>query len=108
MPRYDAQCETHPEHEFEYFSSLADFAKPFTCDICGASAKRILKPKGTKWLGTPSFPFVSKHIDGKGTPIAVESLHHMRKLEKQHGVVLLKPNENSPKDLPRQRRDEQR
>jgi hypothetical protein len=54
---------------------------------------------------TKAFPFVSKHIDGKGTPIEVESMVHLRRLERTYGVCLTAFSQNpgnpdSPRDLP--------
>jgi len=33
------------------------------------------------------FPYVTVHLDGSGRPTTVESLHHLRTLERQHGTV---------------------
>lgn len=59
-------------------------------------------------LRSAAFPFTTTHVDGKGRPITVESLGHLRSLEKQYGVVFSAFSQNPSnldpiKDPPRYR-----
>lgn len=74
----------------------------FSCTPCGVIKKGLVhvgdEPTMLCECGQPFhvtvqghrphslFPFVSDNIDGKGTPITVESLHHARALERQYGI----------------------
>jgi len=77
-----------------------------TCS-CGGSLDML--PLSNVIRGKSSvFPFTSSHISGDGTPITVESIGHLRQLERKFGVVLsaFSQNPNNPdhiRDLPRQR-----
>lgn len=55
---------------------------------------------------TSVFPYECTHVDGTGKPVVIESLGHLRKIEKQYGVVFsaFSQNRNNPdaiRDLPR-------
>lgn len=82
MPTYDIRC-SH-EHLSEVQIPLCDFEKPIDCPTCGMPATRVLLPTGA--AKSAIFPYTTTHLDGKGTPITVESLPHLRSLERIHGV----------------------
>lgn len=44
------------------------------------------------------FPFVTTHIDGKGRPIEVTDMGHLRRLEREYGVVLSEFSNNNSVD----------
>lgn len=50
-------------------------------DVCFTCAKR---GRGDRRLTT--FPFTTTHITGDGSPVEVQSLRHLRKLEAEYGV----------------------
>lgn len=82
-----------------YFHANDQDKNTVKCPRC----KRQMTPEYHGVRHQNIFPFTSTHIDGQGTPITIESLHHMRKVEKQYGVVLTHTGEDSPKDLPKHR-----
>ena len=85
------------------------------CEKCGVELQIGMYPfckgqesdHGTVYSKTAGFPFTVNHVDGK--PMVIESLHHLRKVERQYGVVFSafsKANERDVdpiKDLPRYR-----
>lgn len=90
-------------------------ADQVTCERCGTELQIGMhpfchgKPEDhgvsiiTKGAG---FPFETPHVNGK--PMVIESLHHLRQVERQYGVVLTafsnnKSNWNDSvgRDLPR-------
>ena len=54
-------------------------AKGMKCHHCWTGAATRDGAKST-------FPYVTTHLDGSGKPVTVQSLRHLRQLEKQHGV----------------------
>lgn len=101
--------------------------RDFTCKQCGMTQERFywassgipsctcggeldmlpLSELGSRYR-SGVFPFTSPHISGDGTPVTVESIGHLRKIEKQYGVVLsaFSQNPSNPdhiRDLPRHR-----
>lgn len=93
---------------------------PLFCDRCGHElqigdypfCKGRPSDHGTVYSKTAAFPFDAPHITPDGRPIRIESMHHLRQIEKQYGVVLStfsKSNERDLdpiKDLPKYRGDE--
>jgi hypothetical protein len=98
--------------------------RDFTCKKCGKTQERFywaskgipdcecggileMLPLTNDVRGkTGIFPYTCTHVDGNGTPITIESLGHLRKVEKQYGVVFsaFSQNRNNPdhiRDLPR-------
>ena len=84
------------------------------CDNCGRDSKEFggrFKLKGDKWVCAPvcdsskgtrdqaksNFQFESLNIgaDPNSGPIKVQSLRHLRTLEKEHGVVSVAANYDS-------------
>lgn len=82
---------------------LGEHDTPPTC--CGQVMTALVEGRPTK---TSIFPFTTTHVDGLGNPIAVESLHHLRALERQYGVVFSafsnsERHVDAIQDLPRHR-----
>lgn len=97
--------------------------RQFLCPACKHSRKEFLRecdsgpiccdrPMEAMVEGRPAktaiFPFVTTHVDGHGTPIQIDSLHHLRKIEKHFGVCFTGFNNHThnldtPRDLPRHR-----
>ena len=80
-----------------YFRPEDQHKTNHVCPTCGATAEMTLKGNRAP---AATFPFTSKHITGDGTEVTVNSLYHMRQLEREYGVVLTHTGEDSPKDLP--------
>ena len=104
--------------------------RDFVCTVCMAEQERIYEVRDgeklipncnncrskstlemtanlrtTRLAKTAVFPFTSTHIDQKGTPIVVESMGDVRRLERKYGVCMtgFSNNDNNldtPKDLP--------
>lgn len=55
------------------------------CKYCGG--EQLLTGSGRPSKST-IFPFSSKHITPDGSQLIIESLPHLRKVEKEYGVVL--------------------
>lgn len=83
MPTYAHQCSAC-SHEFDDWCSIAERNRPVDCPKCHADAPRVWRTNGVAKTGI--FPYTTTHLDGKGTPITIESLSHLRSLERQHGV----------------------
>ena len=86
MPTYSAKCPN--EHSFDYFCLVAnrnddDQRK---CPECGELGERTWETSGS--AGGHGFPMDHPHLSGDGTVVRVESLAHLRKLEKHYGVVV--------------------
>lgn len=104
MPLRDFVCESCQTTQERYFTTQAG---PPACTCGGALT---LLPLTASHHGTTGvFPFTSTHIDGRGTPICVESISHLRQIEKQYGVALTAFSQNASnmndgmRDLPTHR-----
>lgn len=103
MPLRDFTCEKCGKQQERFFWNAS--ATP-DCD-CGGILQ--LLPLSNVITGkTGVFPFTSPHISGDGSPVVVESMGHLRQIEKQYGVVLsaFSQNRNNPDhitDLPTHR-----
>lgn len=99
--------------------------RDFACKSCGAQQERFfwassnvpackcggeldMLPLGASgaFIKTSVFPYECPHVDGTGKPVMIESLGHLRRIEKQYGVVFsaFSQNRNNPdaiRDLPR-------
>lgn len=78
------------------------------CEKCGVQFH--LAPSRLNTLNTTVFPFTTTHVDGK--PMTIESLHQLRKVENDYGVVFSAFSKNNindldgMKDLPKYRGDD--
>lgn len=59
---------------------------------CACGATPILTVGGIRRESI--YPFTSCNIDGKGTPITIESTHHARQLERRWGVKFTALSDN--------------
>ena len=86
MPTYSAKCQN--DHTFDYFCMVAnrnddDQRK---CPECGALGERTWETSG--FGGGHGFPYTTNNILPGGKPLVIESLAHLRRVEKEHGVVV--------------------
>jgi hypothetical protein len=66
-----------------------------TCDKCGYDiqigdfpfCKGNPADHGTTYSKSQVFPFESRHVAPDGKPLIIESMQHLRKVEKQYGVA---------------------
>lgn len=76
----------------------ADPAYP-PCEDCGGSLTVLpLSQPSRRYVGSV-FPFETNHISSDGKPITVESLGHLRSLERKYGVVLSAFSKNNINDV---------
>jgi hypothetical protein len=101
MPLRDFVCKQCQAGQERFYWATEG---PPTCTCGGELEMQELSVGGAhRYLGSV-FPYVCTHLDGKGTPISVESLPHLRRLEKQLGVVVhafSQDSVDSARDLPR-------
>lgn len=87
MPTYARKClKKKCKHTFEHFCTVAEKEAGIKCEKCGGETETVWVTTGRS--GGAGFPYVSTNIDGKGTPIVIENISHLRKLEKKFGVVV--------------------
>lgn len=88
-------------HATLYFLEADQHKNNFKCEKCGKDCETSL---GGAVADTKTFPFTTTHLDGNGTPIEVNSLYHLRQLEKQYGVAAMHNSEESgTHELPQHR-----
>jgi hypothetical protein len=91
--------------EEHYYSSTTESKQ--TCDKCGGATEKA--PLSYNVRGKSAiFPYTTTHITGDGKPVTVESLGHLRSLERRYGVCVTgfsnnDSNPDSPRDLPTHR-----
>ena len=69
------------------------------CDSCGGSLSvQPLAQDPRRYVGSV-FPFTTTHIDAQGKPMVIESMGHLRSVEKKYGVVLSAFSKSSNTDL---------
>ena len=102
MPLRDFKCKSCEMTQERYYTTA-------TLPVCTCGGTLEVLPLSTSThRKTGIFPFTSPHIDGTGKPITVESIGHLRQIERQYGVVLSafsqEPSNSDPiKDPPRHR-----
>lgn len=77
------------------------------CDKCGHDLRIGDYPfckgnpadHGTVYAKTAGFPFEARHVSPDGKPITIDSLQHLRKVEKQYGVVFSAFSKANIRDL---------
>lgn len=67
----------------------------FAIPPCDCGGERCLT--STKMGRSTVFPFTVNHVDGK--PMTIESLHHLRQVEKTYGVAFSAFNKANINDL---------
>jgi hypothetical protein len=115
MPRRDFEFEACGVHQERYY--CVD-ALTLTCK-CGQPLTMLERSdEGSRRIKSKmgAFPFTTNHIDSQGRPMTIESLGHLRQVERDYGVVLsafsqepsnLDPIKNPPTyrgGLPREQR----
>lgn len=83
MPTYSRQCPAC-QHEFDDFCTVSVRDREVRCEKCDTPTERVWRPGGARKTGI--FPYVTTHLTGDGKPIEIESLAHLRRLERQYGV----------------------
>lgn len=110
MPLRDFECsacDTEAEERF-YLVKGGEITLP-TCETCQSEMTMLPLSAGRIRGKTGVFPYTTTHLSGDGNPVTVESLGHLRQIERKYGVCVSgfsqEPgNPNSPRDLPLQRR----
>jgi hypothetical protein len=101
VPLKDFRCKACGKVDEHFFWPSA--GAPVSCE-CGGELEQLPLSAGTN-RKTAVFPFTTTHLDGNGTPITVESLGHLRSLERTYGAVVHgfsnnPGNPDTPRDLP--------
>lgn len=85
----------------------------YAIPACDCGGERTLY-KGTMASKSQVFPFESRHVSPDGKPLIIESMRHLRQIEKSHGVVFSAFNNELNNsidpmqgDLPRYRGDDE-
>lgn len=89
----------HTDEGTYYFLPMDAHKNEHSCSACGGVSEANMGGN----IRQPAFPFTSTHIDGKGTPITIESYRHLQQTESKYGVAIMNSSEESPKTPPRMR-----
>lgn len=89
MPLLAIRCAQ--EHTTEAYVALAAYIEGQgyptpPCTLCGEPTRQV--PLSNTTRKSRVFPFVTPHIRGDGQPMVIEDMQHLRKVEKEYGVVL--------------------
>lgn len=68
----------------------------FAIPACSCGNERFIAPSGFS-VRTPIFPFSCNHVDGK--PMVIESMAHLRSVERTYGVAFSAFNKDNINDL---------
>lgn len=106
MPLRDFECVSCKSTPTELFYTVkqGEITLP-TCESCGADLTMLPLSSGHIYGKTGVFPYTTTHVSGDGRPVTVESLGHLRQLERKYGVCVSgfsqdPGNPDSPRDLP--------
>ncbi len=102
MPLRDFECPACQSVAERFYHATQE--TPVTCEACGGPLTALPVSDGVS-RKTGIFPFVSTHFDG-GKPVVVESLGHLRSLERHYGVLATAFSSDTgetPNDLPQHR-----
>lgn len=81
MPaRWDLFCQSCDDLSMDVECSM------YSIPPCSCGGERTLY-KGTMASKSSIFPFEARHVAPDGKPIIIESMRHLRQIEKSHGVV---------------------
>jgi hypothetical protein len=102
MPLRDFTCKSCQMTQERFYWASSGFP---VC-TCGGELEVLPLQAPLRDHSTGLFPHVTTHLTGDGKPIQVDSLSHLRKLEKQYGVIVHqfsnnRGNPDSPRDLPK-------
>ena len=106
MPLRDFECipcQSTPEERL-YTVKQGEITLP-SCQTCGADLTMLHLSSGRIYGKSAVFPYTTTHVSGDGRPVTVESLGHLRQLERRYGVCFSgfsqdPGNPDSPRDLP--------
>lgn len=99
MPLRDFSCEACGLTQERYYGPGVDPA-------CACGGRLEMLPLSARISKTAVFPYVHPHLTGDGKPVVVESLGHLRALERKYGKVVhafSQDSVDSPRDLPEER-----
>jgi len=104
MPLFEYAC-TRCGYEAEHYVPHSTSDAP-GCAACGEPMVKL--PPRTRLLSSSVFPFTTTHIDPLGREMTITSMDHLRRVERQYGVVLSAfsndpSNPDAIKDPPRYR-----
>ncbi len=107
MVRWDIKCQDCGTISYDIECSM------YSIPSCDCGGLRTLAPSGIHEKST-IFPFEARHVSPDGKPIIIESMRHLRQIEKSHGVVFSAFNNELNNsidplmgDLPRYRGDDE-
>lgn len=108
MPLRDFKCLSCGKTQERYYKVVdgQEGVPPCFDEECGGELEK--QPLSAAISKSAVFPYTTKHITGDGRPVTVESLGHLRTLERRYGVCVSGFSQNpgnpdSPRDLPRGR-----
>lgn len=96
MPLRDLECR-RCKHVAEYFF-WASLGPPEQCDCGGDLIMLPLAAQPNDVRNGKVFPFITTHITADGSPIEVTDINHVRRLERDYGVVLTAFSNNHAMD----------
>lgn len=97
MPLRDFRCGSCGWTQERYFHSSGAYPG---CERCGGILD-VLPLSFAVQGKTAAFPFDCPHVTGDGRPLRVESLGHLRQIERRYGVVFsaFSQNPSNPADI---------
>jgi hypothetical protein len=114
MPLRDFVCTSCKKEQERFFQptklkvSIDNFRETFheetapaypPCEACGRTLTVLPLSQPTRTFVGAVFPFTTNHIDPQGKPMTIESMGHLRSIEKQYGVVLSAFSKNNIRDV---------
>jgi hypothetical protein len=90
MPLRDLVCENCGRQQERFYHATED-PRCLPCAHCNCQTLTLLErsDEGRRRQAAHAvFPFVTTHIDSKGRPMTIESMGHLRQVEKEYGVAL--------------------
>ena len=108
MPMRDFKCLVCEAPQERYYSVVDGVDHWPTCNADNCEGELDMTENlasGHAARKNGIFPYTTTHITGDGKPVTVESLGHLRRLEKNYGVNVSGFSQNpgnpdSPRDLP--------
>lgn len=82
MPKWNINCPTCGEISYDAECSI------FSIPVCAkCSSERYLASSNPISYKSQVFPFEARHVTPDGKPMIIESMKHLRDVERSHGVV---------------------
>ena len=86
MPLRDFSCGSCAFVQERFYHFTGDFP---VCVRCGGALAMLERSnEGQRRQTGAVFPFTTPHIDPKGRPMTIESMGHLRQVERNYGVIL--------------------